>query len=43
MNSKEKKELIKLIKKLNILSWRIEPRKNNSDMIDIELSGLKKG
>lgn len=41
MNKKEKKQLIKLIKKMKIMSWRIEPRKDNEDWYDISLSGYK--
>ena len=43
MGKKEKKKLIKLIKKLNIMSWGIQPRKNNDGWYDISLSGYIKG
>lgn len=42
MDKKEKKSLIKLIKKLNIMSWGIKPRENNEGWYDISLSGYKK-
>ena len=42
MNKKEKKELIKLIKKLDILAWGIKERKNQKGMWDISLSGVDK-
>jgi len=42
MDKKEKKDLIKLIKKLNIMSWGIKPRKDSEDWYDISLSGYKK-
>ena len=42
MDKKEKKQLIKLIKKLKIMSWGIEPRKNSEGWYDISLSGYKK-
>lgn len=41
MNKKEKKSLIKLIKKLEIMSWGIVPRKDNEGWYDISLSGYK--
>ena len=43
MNPKEKKQLIKLIKKLELMSWKIEPREEQEGWYDIELSGYKKG
>lgn len=39
MIKKEKKQLIKSIKKMKILSWSIKPRKDNENWCDIELSG----
>ena len=39
MNKKTKKDLIKIIKKMDILSWGIKPRKNNGAWVDISLSG----
>jgi len=39
MNKEEKKDLIKLIKKLDILSWGIEPRKDEKGWYDITLNG----
>ena len=41
MNKKEKKDLIKLIKELKIMSWGIKPRKNQDGWFDISLSGYK--
>lgn len=43
MEKNEKKQLIKLIKKLNIMSWGITPRKDNEGWYDISLSGYKEG
>lgn len=42
MNKKEKKSLIKLIKKLEIMSWGITPRKDSDGWYDISLSGFDK-
>lgn len=42
MSKKQKKDLIKLIKSLNIMSWGIKPRKDNEGWFDISLSGYKK-
>ncbi len=39
MENKEKKELIRLLKNMNILSWGIHPRKNEEGWYDIYLSG----
>lgn len=41
MNKKEKKDLIKLIKKLDILAWGIKERPNQKNWYDITLTGKK--